>query len=184
MAGLKKAGSTGSREIASSTGRPSSACSRTGWRNGTHTLLTAQRRMGKTSLVRELLRRLSAEWRFRTVFVDLQAAHNAADAVAEIAVQSRHLQHAWSQIKSRFANTLRAVGDRIDAVSVAEVRVKLRAGIDAGSWQQKGNEVLAALADLAENDRPVVLAIDELPILVNRMLKDDYCITPERRKSR
>ena len=26
--------------------------------NGTHTLLTAQRRMGKTSLVRELLRRL------------------------------------------------------------------------------------------------------------------------------
>ena len=27
-------------------------------RDGTHTLLTAQRRMGKTSLVRELLRRL------------------------------------------------------------------------------------------------------------------------------
>ena len=30
-------------------------------REGTHTLLTAQRRMGKTSLVRELLRRLNKE---------------------------------------------------------------------------------------------------------------------------
>ena len=93
-------------------------------RNGTHTLLTAQRRMGKTSLVRELLRRLSAEWRFRTVFVDLQAAHNAADAVAEIAVQSRPAQRAWSRIKSLFAN----VGERIETVSVAEVRVTLRSG--------------------------------------------------------
>lgn len=38
--------------------------------NGIHTLLTAQRRMGKTSLVRELLRRLAAEGRFETIFVD------------------------------------------------------------------------------------------------------------------
>ena len=35
---------------------------------------------------------------------------------------------------------------------------------------------------LAANDRPVVLAIDELPILVNRLLKgNEYRITPERR---
>lgn len=40
--------------------------------NGAHTLLTAQRRMGKTSLVRELLRRLDAEGQFTTVFVGLE----------------------------------------------------------------------------------------------------------------
>ena len=153
-------------------------------RNGTHTLLTAQRRIGKTSLVRELLRHLSADGDFQTVFVDLEDAGSAADAVAEIAVQSRPAQRAWSRIKDRFANVLRGVGDRIDTVSVAEVRVTLRAGIDAGSWRQKGDEVLAALADLAESDRPVVLAIDELPILVNRMLKDDdYRITPEGKRA-
>ena len=40
------------------------------------------------------------------------------------------------------------------------------------NWRQKGDEVFAALA---KNDRRVVLAIDELPILVNRLLKgDDY----------
>ena len=144
--------------------------------NGTHTLLTAQRRMGKTSLVRELLRRLAAEGRFETVFVDLEDVRTAADAVVEIGVESRHVRGAWDRIKSGFANVLRGIDDRIDTLEVAEVRVKLRAGIDPGSWRQKGDAVFAALA---KNERPVVLALDELPILVNRMLKDpDYRTTP------
>ena len=37
-------------------------------KDGTHTLLTAQRRMGKTSLVRELLRCLKSEGCFETIF--------------------------------------------------------------------------------------------------------------------
>ncbi|WP_419949026.1 hypothetical protein [Candidatus Palauibacter sp.] len=38
-------------------------------------------------------------------------------------------------------------------------------------------------ASLAESGRPVVLAIDELPILVNRLLQGhDYEMTPERRR--
>ena len=48
-------------------------------REGTHTLLTAQRRMGKTSLVRELLRRLDDRGASETVFVDLEAAMDPAD---------------------------------------------------------------------------------------------------------
>ena len=150
-------------------------------RDGTHTLLTAQRRMGKTSLVRELLRRLDEEGRFQTVFVDLEDAAAPADAIAETGARSRPAQGAWQRIKSRFASTLREVRDRVDSVSVDEVQVKLRAGIDAGNWRQKGDEVFAALA---ESNRPVVLAIDELPILVNRLLKgDDHRITPERRRA-
>jgi len=41
-------------------------------REGNHTLLTAQRRMGKTSLVRELQRRLKETENFHVVFVDLE----------------------------------------------------------------------------------------------------------------
>ena len=158
--------------------------------DGTHTLLTAQRRMGKTSLVRELLRRLKVEGRFETVFVDLEGASTPADAVAEIGFQSRAAQGAWGRIKSLFANVLPAeveVGGRVPALADADLRVKLRAGIDAGNWRHKGDEVFAALAG---NGRPVVLAIDELPILVNRLLKGDdyregrdYGITPERRRT-
>ena len=146
-------------------------------REGTHTLLTAQRRMGKTSLVRELLRRLAAEGHFETIFVDLEDATAAADAIAEIGSLSRSAQGAWRQIQLGFANVLHGSLDRIDTLSVSELRVKLRAGIDGGNWRQKGDKVFAALA---ESERPVVLAIDELPILVNRMLKGhDYGITPE-----
>ena len=124
----------------------------------------------------ELLRRLGAEGRFETVFVDLEDATTAADAVVEIGVESRHVHGAWDRIRSGFANVLRGIEDRIDELAVAEVRVKLRAGIDPGNWRQKGDEVCAALA---KSERPVVLALDELPILVNRMLKDHhYRITP------
>lgn len=152
-------------------------------RDGTHTLLTAQRRMGKTSLVRELLRRLGEEGSVETIFVDLEATTTPADAVAEIAAESRSIQGSWSRIRSRFANVLQGleIDVTVDALAIPEVRVKLRAGIDAGNWRQKGDEVLAALAG---NERPVVLAIDELPILVNRLLKGgDYRITPERKQA-
>ena len=148
-------------------------------RDGTHTLLTAQRRMGKTSLVRELLRQLDDEGDFATIFVDLEAANDPADAVAEIAIQARPVQSAWRRIRSAFANHLRDVRDHIDEVALADLKVKLRAGIDAGNWQQQGDQVFAALA---ASEKPVVLAIDELPILVNRLLKGpNYRMTDARK---
>ena len=150
-------------------------------RDGNHTLLTAQRRMGKTSLVRELLRRLNEEDEFATVFVDLEAANDAADAIAEIAIQSKPLATVWGRTWMSFANRLLDVGDRIDEISISELKLKLRASIDAGNWQTSGDQVFEALAS---SDKPVVLAIDELPILVNRLLKgQDYELTPERRQS-
>lgn len=139
-------------------------------RHGNHTLLTAQRRMGKTSLIRELLRRLSDSGQFESVFVDLEGAGDPADGVAEIAVQAKPVRGAWNAIKTGFANVLREASDRIEELAIADMRVKLRAGIDAGNWQQRGDAVFAALA---ASERPIVLAIDELPILVNRLLKDD-----------
>ena len=150
-------------------------------RDGAHTLLTAQRRMGKTSLVRELLRRLNKEGDFATVFVDLEAANDAADAVAEIAIQAKPVQKAWDRIASGFANRLGDIRDHIEEVGLADLRVRLRAGIDAGSWQRRGDQVFEALA---ASEKPVVLAIDELPILVNRLLKgQDYRGSPERREA-
>ena len=150
-------------------------------RDGSHTLLTAQRRMGKTSLVRELLRRLAEQGDYETVFVDLEAAADPADAIAEIGIQARPVRGAWRGIKASFANILRETGDRVEELAVADIKVKLRAGIDAGNWQQRGDAVFTALA---ASGRPIVLAIDELPILVNRLLKhDNDRITPAGRRA-
>ena len=150
-------------------------------RDGAHTLLTAQRRMGKTSLVRELLRRLGDAGGFEPIFVDLEAAMDPADAIAEIGASSRSAQGAWHRIQSAFANALRTAGDQVETLSLGDLKAKLRGGMSAGDWRQKGDDLLAALA---ENDRPVVLALDELPILVNRLLKgQDEDITPEGRQA-
>ena len=148
---------------------------------GTHTLMTAQRRMGKTSLVRELLRRLKDGQCCETIFVDLEGASDPADAIAEIGFQSGLEQGAWSRIRSVFMNIIPDKVDEIGVgVSAVDIRMKLRAAVDSGNWQHKGDQVFAALA---RNERRVALAIDELPIFINRLLKgDDYRITPERRQ--
>ena len=85
--------------------------------DGVHTLLTAQRRMGKTSLVRELLRRLADGPKQRcwahllrdihddheTLFVDFEDAETAEDAVAELAIQAEALQSTSRWIRAVFA---------------------------------------------------------------------------------
>lgn len=148
-------------------------------RDGTHTLLTAQRRMGKTSLVRELLRQLNEIGDHSAIFVDLEGARDAADAIAEIGVESMPLRGVWHQIQAAFANALRKAG--IEELAVADVRVKLRSALDAGNWSQKGDEVFAALA---AQHQPTVLAIDELPILIARLLRgQDGGISPEGQRS-
>ena len=149
-------------------------------REGTHTLLTAQRRMGKTSLVRELQRRLAETGKFEVVFVDLEGAMDSADAIAEIGVQTKPVRGAWDRITTSFANLVRSAGGRIEQLSVADLKVKLRAGIDAGNWPQRGDSIFATLA---ESGRPVLLAIDELPIFINRLLKDGTGrMTPEGKR--
>ena len=67
-------------------------------RDGRHTLLTAQRRMGKTSLVRETLRRLKEEGEVEPLFVDLEDAMAPEDVVAEIAAQTLSVQGRWLPI--------------------------------------------------------------------------------------
>ncbi len=146
-------------------------------REGTHTLLTAQRRMGKTSLVRELLRRMDGTAGYTGLFVNLEDASDPADAIVAISLQSRHLLPAWKRGKDWFTRSR----PQVESVQIQEVRIKLRAAIDRGNWKQKGDLILKSLTK--QNER-MVLAIDEIPILVNRILKGrDYQITPERIKA-
>ena len=139
-------------------------------RDGTHTLLTAQRRMGKTSLVRELLRRLAEGEEHETVFVDLEAAADPADAIAEICVQARPLHGAWGRIKDSFVNILNDAGDHFEELAVADMKVKLRAGIDAGNWPQRGDAVFASPA--ADLLLPLTTALEKDMGLAPRVAKE------------
>ena len=135
-------------------------------RDRNHVLLTGQRRMGKTSIVQELGRRLKDDgWIF--LFVDVEGSDCSEDAIAEIA----KAVHEIRTIASRFATGLkRIISEGIEEISASEFRVKIRAGLNEGNWRRHGEELFRACA---EHDRPVLLVIDELPIFLKRMFKED-----------
>ena len=142
---------------------------------GAHLLLTAPRRIGKTSLMKEAARRL--EDRFLCLFIDLQKAESASDAIVELSLAAHSYKPAWDRIASVFQNALK---DTIETVKIKDLSISLRSGLTADNWRAKGDQLLEILA---EQDRPVVLFLDEVAILVNRLLRgNDYLITPQRRE--
>lgn len=134
-------------------------------REHNHILLTGQRRMGKTSVARELGRHLETDgWVF--LFADVEGATCPEDVIAEIAKAAHPVQTLRTGLGAR----MRRLGERVHEVGVAEFRVQVRAGLDAGSWRHHGQQLLH---DCARHERPVLLVIDELPIFLKRMLRSE-----------
>ena len=133
-------------------------------REHNHVLLTGQRRMGKTSLAREIGRRLKADgWAY--LFADVEGADDAEDVIAQIAAATHEVRSLRSRLAERVG---RWAEDKIDEVSVSHFRIGIRAGLSTGSWRRQGQELLR---DCAGHDQPVLLVVDELPIFLKRMLR-------------
>lgn len=144
---------------------------------GAHILLVAQRRMGKTSLMKEIKRQLND--RYICLFVDLQKASTAEDAIVEISVALKPHTTLWGKTKGLFSNALSMLTGSIEELNLGEIGIKLRAGLTSGNWAEKGNALFSILAG---SEQPVLLLIDEVPLMVNRMLKgEDFRITFERK---
>ena len=122
--------------------------------------------MGKTSLLKELGRRLTAEG-WLVLIVDVEAASCAEDAVADIAQAAYEHRSRGSRLldgmKSWFS-------ENIDELDVYSFRLKFRANIDNSSWRRYGDRLLS---DCAANEKRVLLMIDELPIFLKRMFRHD-----------
>lgn len=149
---------------------------------GAHQLLVAQRRMGKTSLMRETAARLTQADTYICLFVDLQKAKTSADAVVELSLATRPYKPLWSKTTDAFKNVLGKLIDTLDKVDIGELGITLRAGLSSGNWAEKGNQLLDILAGA---EKPVLLLLDEVPVFINRLLKgsdSEYRITAERRE--
>lgn len=144
---------------------------------GAHVLLVAQRRMGKTSLMKEVKRRQAG--RYTCLFIDLQKASTAEDAIVEISLALKPYKTLWKKTKDLFANAIGIIINGIEELTLGEIGIKLRAGLTSGNWSEKGD---ALFTILAESELPVLLLVDEVPLMINRMLKgDDFKITHERK---
>ena len=137
-------------------------------RDRNHVLLTGQRRMGKTSVARELGQRLKAkDWIF--LFADVEGAACAEDAIAGIAQEIYSVRPIMSRV-ARAGTMMKRLFGIVEEVGAHEFRVKFRAGLNAGNWQHHGGKLLRYCA---ARKKPVLLVIDELPILLKRMLDSD-----------
>lgn len=143
--------------------------------DGAHILLVAQRRMGKTSLMAEAAERLSDK--YVCLFVDLQGSRNGPDAIKEITVKVRAHMNLRQRVQDLFENVLK---DCVEEINAGDFGVKIRAGLSEANWAAKGDELFKILAGA---DKTVVLFMDEVPILVNYLIKgEDGKITGEGRK--
>lgn len=146
--------------------------------NEAHILLVAQRRIGKTSLMREVSRQIQA--RYICLHVDWQGTHAAEDAIAELVAATREHHSLWEKTRVVFRNILSVLTQNVETLQISELKLQLRSGMTEADWRSKGDRVLEILA---ASDKPVVVFLDEVPILVNRLLKGtDYKITPDRRE--
>ena len=132
-----------------------------------HVLLTGQRRMGKTSVARELGRQLEAEG-WINLFCDVEGATCEEDVIAEMAYAAQAVRPIAARIVDRMKRIFDATVEEVGAYGF---RIKVRAGLDAGNWRRHG-ELL--LRDCAEQDKRVYLVIDELPVFLMRILSREH----------
>ena len=141
--------------------------------------LSAQRRIGKTSLMHEAARRIGD--RFTCVHVDVEHAKSAEDFIAALGAATREHRGLWGRTLDVFRNVFGASANAIESLQVDDVTIMIREGLVGGTWLAKADRLIDALAGA---ERPVVLFLDEVPVMVNRILKGpDYETTPERREA-
>ena len=135
--------------------------------SGGHIHLSGQRRMGKTSLMKQVEGVLKA--RYFCIFVDLEQCSCAEDAIKELSMRTRSFHSLWEKTRGLFGNVLNKAVEAVDSIEVSELAIKLRSGITRANWIEKGDQLFHVLA---RAEKPVLLLLDEVPIMVNRMLKD------------
>jgi hypothetical protein len=155
---------------------------------GEHITLAAQRRMGKTSLMKELQRQLSSQedrpW--LCLFIDLQQAQGPKGAIAALATElwlypDLCTRQDW---RARIGNIFRRFAENgKNQNTETEFNKKELYGrlLDAitGDWREKGDQLFDMLA---KSENPVLLMLDEFPILINEILMGGTrTITPEKR---
>ena len=96
---------------------------------GAHIMLVAQRRMGKTSLMREISRRLQEK--YICLFVDLQRACDSPDAMVELSLAMRPYKPLWDKTKNVFSNIMCTIIDNIERINIKDIGITLRAGLTA-----------------------------------------------------
>ena len=135
--------------------------------DGQSVLVTGPRRVGKTSVVHRVLGEIEPST--TVLFVDVEHHADPTEMFAALAAAASRNAKVWRRIRTWFGKRLGERRRPRRDVDVGVLKVELQAAM-AGSWRDDGRAIVEALA---EADTPTVVAIDELPLLVDRILRRD-----------
>ena len=137
--------------------------------HGEHILMLAPRRVGKTSLMLELQHAPRGEW--DVVYVDVEGGNGPEEFVAAILATLAARPEYRSRLEAiPFAGAIRDALRHLSAsVESGPLRIELKHAIGR-DWGQALEQLWMRLACLPDAGRVLVI-VDELPILVARMLR-------------
>ena len=138
--------------------------------NGEHILMLAPRRVGKTSLMLELRRAPRPGW--NVINVDVQGRDGPEDCIAAmlaaIAADPRYRTRFEAiPFSDAIKNVLQSVSANVD-VGVLRVEIKQAIGSD---WDRVAAQLQERLTNLPESGGKLLIILDELPILISRILR-------------
>lgn len=143
------------------------------WRmleRGAHVLMTAPRRAGKTSLMRELERDPCDGW--IVAYADVEACTEPggiiAEILGEITEKEEFKQKFWDEMSDLFGKT----AGWVDSISVAIFKAEIRSAMKS-NWKREAEKFWNLLRSSTPNNRKLLIIIDELPIPINNMLKNE-----------
>lgn len=130
-------------------------------------LLVAPRRIGKTSLVRETFRRMETRAKDYLLFVDVQDCKTPEDVIVALSLAAQPYGNLASKVRGAFSSFWAGFRDNVESLGTSELlELRFREGI-AGDWRAKAGKIVRSLA---EADRPIAICLDELPVMLNRLV--------------
>ena len=139
---------------------------------GEHVLMLAPRRVGKTSLMLELHRAPRENW--DVINVDVEGGDGPEDCVAAMLAALAAAPRYRTRFEAiPFSSTIKNVLEGVSAnADIGVLRVELKRAI-GHEWDRVAAQLQDRLINLPPTGRKLLIILDELPILISRMLRVD-----------
>ena len=132
--------------------------------NGISLLLSAPRRVGKSSFAKRMLK-IAEENKWKVLYVDLQGI-GTERAFVKLFKEELQKEKWWENAKSKIGNTMINIFDSIEDFEVAGSKISINGDV----WR---NDTFNKIKQLIESSGDIIIVIDELTIFLNHLLNQE-----------
>ena len=132
--------------------------------SGHSLLLSAPRRIGKSSLAKKLLEEKTAQG-WKCVYIDLEETFSE-DGFLELIIDEFSKGQVWRQVTGGLSKEVKAILDRIGKISIGPI------GIDLKTTEDR-EDLYSSLRSLLRHDENTLVVVDELTLFLNSFLRSE-----------